>query len=121
MVPIDEETLALLDRIAEHRSPGRPLPHPRTGKLASFLLTHQGRRVSAHTLRAELTRAADQAGIGAATPHQLRHTFVICTGFSARGTTESGPCRIVPQKYLSLCEARTTRPVPGSFSLRCCF
>jgi integrase len=75
MVPIDEETLALLDRIAEHRSPGRPLPHPRTGKLASFLLTHQGRRVSAHTLRAELTRAADQAGIGAATPHQLRHTF----------------------------------------------
>jgi integrase len=75
MIPIDEETLALLDRIAEHRSPGRPLPHPRTGKLASFLLTHQGRRVSAHTLRAELTRAAAQAGIGAATPHQLRHTF----------------------------------------------
>lgn len=75
MVPIDEETLALLDRIAEHRSPGRPLPHPRTGKLASFLLTHQGRRVSAHTLRAELTRAAAEAGIGAATPHQLRHTF----------------------------------------------
>jgi integrase len=75
MVPVDEETLALLDRIAGHRSPGRPLPHPRTGKLASFLLTHQGRRVSAHTLRAELTRAAAQAGIGAATPHQLRHTY----------------------------------------------
>ena len=75
MVPIDEETLALLDRIAEHRSPGRPLPHPRTGKLASFLLTHQGRRVSADTLRSELHRAATQAGIGAATPHQLRHTF----------------------------------------------
>ncbi|MGB6583440.1 MAG: site-specific integrase, partial [Streptosporangiaceae bacterium] len=54
-------------------------------------------------------------------PHRLRHTYVICTGFSARGTTESGPCRIVPQKYLSLREARTTRPVPGSFSLRCCF
>jgi integrase len=75
MVPVDEETLALLDRIAGHRSPGRPLPHPRTGKLASFLLTHQGRRISAHTLRAELTRAAAQAGIGAATPHQLRHTY----------------------------------------------
>jgi hypothetical protein len=75
MVPIDEETLALLDRIAEHRSPGRPLPHPRTGKLADFLLTHQGRRISAHTLRAELTRAAARAGIGAATPHQLRHTY----------------------------------------------
>ena len=75
MVPIDEEALALVDQITEHRSPGRPLPHPRTGKLADFLLTHQGRRVSADTLRSELHRAAAQAGIGAATPHQLRHTY----------------------------------------------
>src|SRR6266702_8276053 len=75
MVPIDEEALALLDQIAGHRSPGRPLPHPRTGKLAGFLLTHQGRRVSAHTLRGELHQAADAAGIGTATPHQLRHTY----------------------------------------------
>ncbi len=44
MVPIDKETLDIVDRIVEHRSPGRPLPHPRTGKLAEFLLTHQGRR-----------------------------------------------------------------------------
>jgi len=75
MVPIDEQALTLLDQIAGHRSPGRPLPHPRTGKLADFLLTHQGRRVSAHTLRAELHRAAAEAGIGDATPHQLRHTY----------------------------------------------
>jgi integrase len=75
MVPIDEETLALLDEITGHRSPGRPLPHPRTGKLADFLLTHQGRRVSADTLRGELHRAAAEAGIPAATPHQLRHTY----------------------------------------------
>ena len=75
MVPIDEEALALVDQITEHRSPGRPLPHPRTGKPADFLLTHQGRRVSADTLRGELHRAAGQAGIGAATPHQLRHTY----------------------------------------------
>jgi integrase len=75
MVPIDEEALAMLDQITEHRSPGRPLPHPRTGKLAEFLLTHQGRRISAHTLRGELHRAADAAGIGTATPHQLRHTY----------------------------------------------
>jgi len=54
-------------------------------------------------------------------PHRLRHTLVICTAFSPRGATESGPYRIVPQKYLSLRGARTTRPVPGSFSLRCCF
>jgi integrase len=75
MVPIDEEALTLLDEITSHRSPGRPLPHPRTGKPADFLLTHQGRRVSAHTLRAELHRAADEAGIDPATPHQLRHTY----------------------------------------------
>ena len=75
MVPIDDEALTMLDQITAHRSPGRPLPHPRTGKLADFLLTHQGRRVSAHTLRGELHQAADAAGIGTATPHQLRHTY----------------------------------------------
>lgn len=75
MVPIDEETLAIVDRIVEQRSPGLPLPHPRTGKLAEFLLTHQGRRVSADTLRVELTRAATEAKLPSATPHQLRHTY----------------------------------------------
>ena len=75
MVPIDEETLALIDRIAAHRSPGRPLRHPRTGKLADFLLTHQGRRISADTLRDELRRAAAEAGLDGVVPHQLRHTY----------------------------------------------
>ena len=58
-----------------HRSPGRPLRHPRTGKLADFLLTHQGRRVSADTLREELHRAAAEAGLDGVVPHQLRHTY----------------------------------------------
>ena len=75
MVPIDEETLKLIDRIVVHRSPGRPLRHPRTGKLADFLLTHQGRRVSAYTLREELRRAAAEAGLDSVVPHQLRHTY----------------------------------------------
>jgi site-specific recombinase XerD len=75
MVPIDEETLKLIDRITVHRSPGRPLRHPRTGKLADFLLTHQGRRVSADTLREELRRAAAEAGLDGVVPHQLRHTY----------------------------------------------
>jgi integrase len=75
MVPLDEETLDLVDRIVEHRSPGRPLPHPRTGKPVEFLLTHQGRRVSVDTLRDELTRAAAAAGLRSATPHQMRHTY----------------------------------------------
>jgi integrase len=75
MVPLDDETLDLVDRIVEHRSPGRPLPHPRSGKLIEFLLTHQGRRVSVDTLRDELTRAATEAGLPSATPHQMRHTY----------------------------------------------
>ena len=75
MVPIDEETLALVDRITEHRSQGRPLRHPRTGQLADFLLTHQGRRVSADSLREELRRAAAEAGLDGVVPHQLRHTY----------------------------------------------
>ena len=75
MVPIDEETLAIIDRITGQRSPGRPLRHPRTGKLADFLLTRQGRRVSACTLRDELHRAAAEAGIDDVVPHQLRHTY----------------------------------------------
>ena len=75
MVPIDEETLKLVDRIVAHRSPGRPLRHPRTGTPADFLLTRQGRRVSADTLREELRRAAAEAGLDGVVPHQLRHTY----------------------------------------------
>jgi site-specific recombinase XerD len=75
MVPLDDETVALIDRIVAHRSPGRPLRHPRTGRLVEFLLTHQGRRISSDTLRAELHRAADEAGLADVVPHQLRHTF----------------------------------------------
>ncbi len=39
MVPLDEETLTLLNRIAATRSPGRPIRHPRTGRPAQFLFT----------------------------------------------------------------------------------
>lgn len=75
MVPIDDETVALIDRIAETRSPGRPLKHPKTGRPADFLLTHLGKRVSGQTLRDELARACEAAGLPKATPHQLRHTW----------------------------------------------
>lgn len=75
MVPLDEETVCLIDRIVEHRSPGRPLRHPRSGRLVEFLFTHHGRRVTAGTLRDELKRAAEAAGVGPVVPHQLRHTF----------------------------------------------
>lgn len=75
MVPLDDETVALVDRIVAHRSPGRPLPHPRTGRPTDFLLTHHGRRLSVDGLRDVLERAAAAAGIEHVTPHQLRHTY----------------------------------------------
>jgi hypothetical protein len=75
MVPLDDETVDLLDRIAATRSPGRPIPHPRTGRPADFLLTHHGRRLSQNAVRAELARAAEAAAIGHITPHALRHTY----------------------------------------------
>ena len=75
MVPLDDETVALIDRIVATRSGGRALRHPRTGRPAEFLFTHHGRRLGQQALRNELDRAAGAAGIGHVTPHQLRHTF----------------------------------------------
>jgi integrase len=75
MVPLDEETVALIDRIAVNRSPGRPLPHPKTNRPTEFLLTHHGQRVSVNLLRDVLTRACQDAGLPHTTPHQLRHTY----------------------------------------------
>ena len=75
MVPVDDEAVALIDRITETRSPGRPVKHPKTGRPADFLLTHFGRRVSGPALRDELARACEAAGLPRATPHQLRHTW----------------------------------------------
>jgi len=75
MVPIDNEILTLLDRITTTRTPGRPIPHPRTGKPADFLFTAHGRRLGQAGLRHELNRAATTAGLGHITPHQLRHTY----------------------------------------------
>ncbi|MCA1677582.1 MAG: site-specific integrase [Actinobacteria bacterium] len=75
MVPLDDHAVAIIDRIAAARSAGRPLPHPRDGRLVDFLLTHHGRRVTAYALRGTLQRAASSAGIGPVTPHQLRHTY----------------------------------------------
>jgi site-specific recombinase XerD len=75
MVPLDQDAVTLVDEIVELRSPGRPLPHPRHGRTVEFLLTHHGKRLTDYTLRRELQRAAQEAGLGAITPHQLRHTY----------------------------------------------
>ena len=75
MIPLDDETVALIDRITATRSIGQPLPHPRTGRATQFLFTHHGRRLSQTAIRKELARSAEAAGIGHVTPHQLRHTY----------------------------------------------
>jgi integrase len=75
MVPLDDQTIALIDRIAANRTPGRPLPHPRTRRPTQFLFTHHGRRLSQTAVRQELARSATTAGIGHVTPHRLRHTY----------------------------------------------
>jgi integrase len=75
MVPLDEETVELIDHITAIRSHGRPLPHPRYRRKAQFLFTHHGRRLSQTAVRAELDRVAQAAGLGHVTPHQLRHTY----------------------------------------------
>lgn len=75
MVPLDEETVALVDRIVATRSAGRPMPHPRDGRPAQFLFTHHGKRLSQSAVRHELQRAALSAGLDHTTPHQLRHTY----------------------------------------------
>lgn len=75
MVPLDEDSLALLDRIIATRSPGQAITHPVTGKPVQFLFTHYGKRLQVNGLRAELDRAAATAGLGHVTTHQLRHTY----------------------------------------------
>ena len=75
MVPLDDEMVALVDRIVATRSPGRLLTHPHTGRPADFLFTHHGRRLSQTALRRELARIGKATGIGHVTPHALRHTY----------------------------------------------
>jgi integrase len=75
MVPLDDETVTLIDRITATRSAGRSLTHPRTRRPTQFLFTHHGRRLSQIAVRSELDRSAQTAGIGHVTPHQLRHTY----------------------------------------------
>jgi integrase len=75
MVPLDEETVALIDRIVAHRSLGRPLPHPRTARPTDFLFTHHGRRLTVYHLRDVMSRVTADAGLPHITPHQLRHTY----------------------------------------------
>lgn len=87
MVPLDEETVALIDRIVAHRSPGRPLPHPRTGRPTDYLFTHHGRRLTVDHLRDVLTRATTKAEL----PHITRTNCATPT--PPHRSTPVSPCR----------------------------
>lgn len=82
MVPLDPETIALLDDWTRQRGSHRSLPHPRDGHLADFVFCERGRRLGKHRLSQGLTTAiataklTDPAGRPLhVTLHQLRHTF----------------------------------------------
>jgi integrase len=75
MIPLDDETVAVIDRLVAARGPQRPLRHPRTGRMVEFLMVHYGRRISEDRMRAVLRQAAAEAGLDSAKPHQLRHTY----------------------------------------------
>jgi integrase len=81
-VPLDPDTLAVLDDWMARRGPQRALPHPRDGHPADFLFAERGCRLSSFRIREALSRAVRAAGLRTrdggplkVTPHQLRHTF----------------------------------------------
>jgi integrase len=81
-VPLDPDTLAVLDTWIAHRGKQRALPRPRDGHPADYLFCEGGRRPTGFRLRRGLVHAAAAAGLqgpdGVAlhvTPHSLRHTF----------------------------------------------
>lgn len=82
MVPLDAETVGVLDAWIAQRGRVRPMPHPRDGRPADFVFVERGRRPTKWRLARGLDRAAERAGLRRpdgsplhVTPHQLRHTF----------------------------------------------
>jgi len=81
-VPLDAESVALLDGWAFHRGQQRPHPDPRTGRPRDYLFAEKGKRLTAWRIRKGLDTAVTAAGLTGAggqplrvTPHQLRHTY----------------------------------------------
>lgn len=82
MVPLEADTMAVLDAWTDIRGPQRPIPHPKHGRPVDFLFLEGGARPTGWRLRKGLLRAATDAGLHGTdgqplkvTPHQLRHTY----------------------------------------------
>jgi hypothetical protein len=72
-VPLDEPTLAALDEWMTRSGPQRALLHPRLDRLADFLFTERGRRLTAFQLRRGLDDAAPAANHRNRETHRLQH------------------------------------------------
>jgi integrase len=82
MVPLDPDTVQVIDAWIAQRGRQRALPHPRDGRLTEFLFLEHGRRPTSFRLRKGLLDAVAAAELRGrdgqllhVTPHQLRHTF----------------------------------------------
>ncbi len=82
VVPLEPDTVAVIDAWTARRGRQRALPHPRHGRPTEFLFLEHGRRPTSFRLRKGLLDAVAAAGLRGRdgqplhiTPHQLRHTF----------------------------------------------
>jgi integrase len=82
VVPLEPDTVAVIDAWITRRDRQRALPHPRDGRPTEFLFLEHGRRPTSFRLRKGLLDAVAAAHLRGRdgkplhiTPHQLRHTF----------------------------------------------
>ena len=82
VVPLEPDTVAVIDAWITRRGRQRALPHPRDGRPTEFLFLEHGRRLTSFRLRKGLLDAVTAANLRGRhgkplhiTPHQLRHTF----------------------------------------------
>ena len=82
VVPLEPDTVAVIDAWTAQRGRQRALPHPRDGRPTEFLFLEHGRRPTSFRLRQGLVDAVAAANLRGRdgqllhiTPYQLRHTF----------------------------------------------
>ena len=82
VVPLEPDTVAVIDAWTVQRGRQRALPHPRDGRPTEFLFLEHGPRPTSFRLRRGLVDAVAAANLRGRngqllhiTPHQLRHTF----------------------------------------------
>ena len=77
VIPVDESTAMIFEKIKGARGQWPPRPHPETREVTHFLLIHRkNQRISARKLRSVLRQAKGNAMLKEeVTPHMLRHSF----------------------------------------------